>query len=42
MYVRGEEPEEMRRTISLILGVPLREGSLLDGLLGGAEVTMNG
>ena len=27
------------RTISLILGVPLRDGSLLDGLLEGTDIT---
>lgn len=30
------------RTISFILGVPLRDGNLLDGLLEGADITGNG
>lgn len=32
----------MGQTISFILGVPLRDGSLLDGLLEWGDITRNG
>lgn len=32
----------MARTISLIVGVPLRDGSLLDGLLEWGDITRKG
>lgn len=32
----------MAHTISFILGVPLRDGSLLDGLLEGTDITRKG